>query len=104
MILYERFAAIQLVKIPLEAIFVNAILDFLTPKKMETAWTWTSVKKMINFALVASASIRTGHIIVNVHQVSGTTADDVLMLTSAKFKMEIVKNSASIQRVGFLES
>ena len=45
MILYERFAAIQLVEIMMEAIFVNAILDFLTLKKMETAWTWTSVRQ-----------------------------------------------------------
>ena len=47
MILYERFADIQLVKIMLEAIFVYAMLDFLTLKKMETAWTWTSVRQVL---------------------------------------------------------
>ena len=55
--------------------------------------------KMINFALVESVSIRTDRIIVNVRRDSGTTADVVLMLTNVKFKMEIVKNSASIPKV-----
>ena len=55
--------------------------------------------KMINFALVESVSIRTDLIIVNVRRDSGTTADVVLMLTNVKFKMEIVKNSASIPKV-----
>ena len=54
---------------------------------------------MINFALVESVSIRTDLIIVNVRRDSGTTADVVLMLTNVKFKMEIVKNSASIPKV-----
>ena len=54
---------------------------------------------MINFALVESVSIQKDLIIVNVRQDSGTTADVVLMLTNVKFKMEIVKNSASILKV-----
>jgi len=58
-----------------------------------------SARKMINFALVESVSIRTDLIIVNVRRDSGTTADVVLMLTNVKFKMEIVKNSVSIPKV-----
>ena len=58
--------------------------------------------KMINFALVASASTRTGLIIVNVRRDLGKMADGVSMLTNVKFKMEIVKNSASILKVSFI--
>ena len=57
-----------------------------------------NVLKIIIYALVESASIRTVLIIVNARQGLGTMAAVVSMLTSAKFKMAIVKNFASIRR------
>jgi len=61
-------------------------------------WILMNVTKMIHFALVASVSTRTDHIIVSVRPGSGTMADDVLMLTNVKFKTEIVKNFVSIPK------
>ena len=49
----KRFVDIQLVKILLEVIFVNAIVDFLIRRKTATAWTLTNVSLEWPFVLVS---------------------------------------------------
>ena len=62
---YERFVGIQLVTIPLEVIFVNAIVDFSIPRKMGIVWTWTSVHPESQSVLVSlNVEIRLVHMIV----------------------------------------